>query len=86
MPSVDRWHGSPYALRGDPEFAPLTSSALSARSPGGRSAFGRVAAVPAQAVYERSGYHSTRVELITADPAAKVDSRDVAFGLQNCWG
>jgi fructose transport system substrate-binding protein len=33
-----------------------------------------------------SGIHDTGVELITADPAAEVASRDVAFGLENCWG
>jgi fructose transport system substrate-binding protein len=33
-----------------------------------------------------SGYHDTGVELITADPVERVDSRDVPFGLENCWG
>ncbi len=35
---------------------------------------------------EPSGYHDTGVELITAAPVAGVRSRDVAFGLDNCWG
>jgi fructose transport system substrate-binding protein len=49
---------------------------------------GGVAALAAVARggHKPSGYHDTGVELITADPAAKVDSRDVAFGLKNCWG
>jgi fructose transport system substrate-binding protein len=33
-----------------------------------------------------SGYHDTGIELITADPAARVASRDVTYGLDNCWG
>jgi fructose transport system substrate-binding protein len=33
-----------------------------------------------------TGYTDTGVELITADPAPGVDSRDVAFGMANCWG
>jgi fructose transport system substrate-binding protein len=33
-----------------------------------------------------SGYHDTGVNLITAKPMAGVDSKDVQFGLQNCWG
>lgn len=33
-----------------------------------------------------SGYLDTGVELITGDPAPGVTSRDVAFGVRNCWG
>jgi fructose transport system substrate-binding protein len=33
-----------------------------------------------------SGYTDTGVTLITAKPASGVDSKDVAFGLANCWG
>ncbi len=33
-----------------------------------------------------SGYLNTGVELITGNPAPGVKSRDVAFGVRNCWG
>jgi fructose transport system substrate-binding protein len=33
-----------------------------------------------------SGYTDTGVTLITAKPASGVDSKDVQFGLDNCWG
>jgi fructose transport system substrate-binding protein len=33
-----------------------------------------------------SGYHDTGVNLITAKPMAGVPSKDVKFGLANCWG
>jgi fructose transport system substrate-binding protein len=33
-----------------------------------------------------SGYTDTGVELITADPAKGVTSKDVAYGEENCWG
>ena len=33
-----------------------------------------------------SGYTDTGVELITADPAEGVTSKDVAYGEENCWG
>jgi fructose transport system substrate-binding protein len=33
-----------------------------------------------------SGYLDTGVELITDDPAPGVESKDVAFGVRNCWG
>ncbi|WP_248959486.1 sugar ABC transporter substrate-binding protein [Sphaerisporangium perillae] len=33
-----------------------------------------------------SGYTDTGVTLITDKPAAGVDAKDTAFGLQNCWG
>ena len=33
-----------------------------------------------------SGYLNTGVELITADPVERVDSKDEAFGVRNCWG
>jgi fructose transport system substrate-binding protein len=33
-----------------------------------------------------SGYLDTGVELITGDPAPGVESRNVAFGVRNCWG
>jgi fructose transport system substrate-binding protein len=33
-----------------------------------------------------SGYENTGVELITGDPAKGVPSKDVAFGVRNCWG
>jgi fructose transport system substrate-binding protein len=33
-----------------------------------------------------SGYLNTGVELITGDPVPGVKSRDVAFGVRNCWG
>ncbi|HZG90959.1 MAG TPA: substrate-binding domain-containing protein [Pseudonocardia sp.] len=33
-----------------------------------------------------SGYLDTGVQLITGDPAPGVDSRDVAYGVRNCWG
>ncbi|MCG6967265.1 MAG: substrate-binding domain-containing protein [Chromatiaceae bacterium] len=32
------------------------------------------------------GYFDTGVELVTGDPAPGVESRDVAFGVRNCWG
>ena len=35
---------------------------------------------------EPSGFLDTGVELITGDPAPGVESRDVAFGVRNCWG
>jgi fructose transport system substrate-binding protein len=49
---------------------------------------GGVEALAAQADSGKkpSGYHDTGVELITDDPAPNVKSRDVAFGLQHCWG
>ena len=33
-----------------------------------------------------SGYVDTGVELITADPGKGVESKDAAYGEQNCWG
>ncbi|HEX5895438.1 MAG TPA: substrate-binding domain-containing protein [Thermoleophilaceae bacterium] len=33
-----------------------------------------------------SGYTDTGVELITADPVDGVESKDAAFGEENCWG
>jgi fructose transport system substrate-binding protein len=33
-----------------------------------------------------SGYLDTGVELITGKPVDGVDSKDVAFGVRNCWG
>jgi fructose transport system substrate-binding protein len=33
-----------------------------------------------------SGYLNTGAVLITGDPAPGVDSRDVPFGVRNCWG
>ena len=33
-----------------------------------------------------SGYVDTGVELITADPVDGVESKDAAFGEENCWG
>jgi fructose transport system substrate-binding protein len=33
-----------------------------------------------------SGYHDTGVNLITGKPMPGVPSKDVQFGLQNCWG
>ncbi|WP_408647155.1 sugar ABC transporter substrate-binding protein [Trinickia dabaoshanensis] len=33
-----------------------------------------------------SGYTDTGVELITDKPMPGVDSKDTAYGLQNCWG
>jgi fructose transport system substrate-binding protein len=33
-----------------------------------------------------SGYENTGVELITGDPVKGVPSKDVAFGVRNCWG
>jgi fructose transport system substrate-binding protein len=33
-----------------------------------------------------SGYTDTGVTLIAAKPAAGVDSKDVSYGLDNCWG
>ena len=33
-----------------------------------------------------SGYTDTGVTLITAKPAAGVDSKDAAYGQSNCWG
>jgi fructose transport system substrate-binding protein len=32
------------------------------------------------------GYTDTGVNLITAKPVAGVPSKNVAFGLANCWG
>ncbi len=43
-------------------------------------------AVVADGGRKPSGYGDTGVELITADPAPGVPSRDVPFGLRNCWG
>ena len=47
-----------------------------------------VAALSAVARGDRapSGYHDTGVELITDDPVESVHSRDVAYGLEHCWG
>jgi fructose transport system substrate-binding protein len=33
-----------------------------------------------------SGYTDTGVTLITAKPQPGVDSKDVQYGLDNCWG
>jgi fructose transport system substrate-binding protein len=33
-----------------------------------------------------SGYLDTGVTLITATPMPGVDSKDAAYGEQNCWG
>jgi fructose transport system substrate-binding protein len=33
-----------------------------------------------------SGYLNTGVELITGDPVPGVESRNVAYGVRNCWG
>ena len=33
-----------------------------------------------------NGYLDTGVQLITGNPAPGVDSRDVAYGVRNCWG
>ena len=33
-----------------------------------------------------SGYVDTGVTLITADPMKGVDSKDEAYGTENCWG
>jgi fructose transport system substrate-binding protein len=33
-----------------------------------------------------SGYHDTGVNLITAKPMPGVPSKNVKFGLANCWG
>jgi hypothetical protein len=33
-----------------------------------------------------SGFLDTGVTLITGDPVDGVESRDVAFGVRNCWG
>jgi fructose transport system substrate-binding protein len=33
-----------------------------------------------------SGYVDTGVELITKDPVKGVDSKDLAYGTENCWG
>jgi fructose transport system substrate-binding protein len=33
-----------------------------------------------------SGYHDTGVNLITAKPESGVTSKDVQFGMANCWG
>jgi len=33
-----------------------------------------------------SGYRNTGVEIITGDAAKGVPSKDVAFGVRNCWG
>jgi fructose transport system substrate-binding protein len=33
-----------------------------------------------------SGYKNTGLELITGDPVKGVASKDVAFGVRNCWG
>ncbi len=33
-----------------------------------------------------SGYVDTGVELITADPVKGVESKDAAYGTENCWG
>jgi fructose transport system substrate-binding protein len=33
-----------------------------------------------------SGYTDTGVELITADPVDGVESKDAAYGEENCWG
>jgi fructose transport system substrate-binding protein len=53
-----------------------------------RMAVGGVTALAAVARGDAkpSGYHDTGVELITGEPVAGVASRDVAFGLDNCWG
>jgi fructose transport system substrate-binding protein len=33
-----------------------------------------------------SGYKNTGIELITGDAAKGVPSKNVAFGVRNCWG
>jgi len=33
-----------------------------------------------------TGFHDTGSELITEKPLAGLDSKDTAWGLQNCWG
>ena len=33
-----------------------------------------------------SGYQDTGVNLITADPQKGVPSKDVQYGVENCWG
>ena len=33
-----------------------------------------------------TGYKNTGIELITRDPVGGVPSKDVAFGVRNCWG
>lgn len=35
---------------------------------------------------EPSGFLDTGVQLITSAPAPDVDTKDVAFGVRNCWG
>jgi fructose transport system substrate-binding protein len=40
----------------------------------------------AQSGKKASGYTDTGVTLITAKPAAGVESKDVQYGLDNCWG
>lgn len=46
----------------------------------------RALAAAARGGEKPSGYLNTGVELITGDPADGVPSRDVAFGVRNCWG
>ena len=40
----------------------------------------------AKAGKEASAYADAGVNLVTTKPGAGVDSKDVAFGTQNCWG
>jgi fructose transport system substrate-binding protein len=46
----------------------------------------RALATAARGGDKPSGYLDTGVELITGNPAAGVQGRDVAFGVRNCWG
>lgn len=33
-----------------------------------------------------SGYLNTGVELVTGDPAPRLDAKNVEYGVRNCWG
>jgi fructose transport system substrate-binding protein len=33
-----------------------------------------------------TGFHNTGSQLITDKPVSGLDSKDTAWGLQNCWG
>lgn len=46
----------------------------------------RAIAEAARGGEQPSGYLNTGVQLITGDPAEDVESRDVSFGVRNCWG
>jgi len=74
---------------GDPQIvgAADTLGATSQQYPQNMAADGvKAVAAAARGGKKPSGYVDTGVNLITADPAKGVVSKDVAYGTKNCWG